>query len=1319
MKSFSLLRTNPGLTTNVKIIVDSNYNLYLESIDSVSQLSMDRFKKFQFIPTNYYDDLLPHFFNQFPIDLAYAIKYDNDNASWGSNFSNQYDDIYQMGARNIIDNKNYSEEYEFLAPLYVFKQSIPEAFIIFRTDGPGLANLNKDNFKSIILNNLKCVKVFDLTKSSSLGQWIDTNFRINPSFPTTGFELDYRKLEFSKWHGIDFTSGGYTYKSFFLDETLEIENTIHDLEKFVFDGYKQTKVVFPHILNFTYLFDDTPATPTSLRNWSLNQYYGFYIDDMELVQSITPFASKPLYDDVVIGDGNILYSLTQPTPFIGGYNPKIDYWVELNGTMFKIETFQQDVQNQFVNIPSGNQLVFNQEFTQTTNTQFRIISATNFSGQQSLLNQNICYIDSNNYLIRYKDGSYYNIQNFELSDVWLVEINGQYHRLIQDGTGIKVLSDYAFGFTADVKFEYWINDPDPNYRTTLNIFIEKNATPFSFKIYRLNFTDIKDFDTQLIDNKLSKFEYELQNNLTVNDETKMYTTDMRIKSNPHPFNDYQFGNKVVNIPVSSDYTANFETFRVENNDLSDIWRKNPVYSRWAYQNSISAHDYPYLMNNSTLHEDYNRIANVSQLKPNQGERNLDYFYTANSGTAGYLDHTLHIEDNSGSVQNYSFIFDIGKYLNISTYNLGGGNMTYSYDYFTLFFGKTQSFLNGQILENKEKWSLFEAGDSSIPNMTVFRGLKFKIFDVDNLKVDNGFIESVNLNANNNYQDYKFSILLTGTQSIDRDHTEAPKQYFSNPSWKIIDTWKHDKLYYQYDMVIYQDTIYWLNTSTNIISDPNKFLIDTSVWIEWHNSDIIFYQESQSFGTYSVGKVVYHQNEWWSKIGNTDLEFWTPGLTYTPGDSVISNSQEWECIVSSRNQEPSMSQYLTNSYISSNITLGATYGYWKSVDKTSWNWGIIPLWNPSNTYVLNDYVVHNESVWISIVTSVPTDDEPRLNSTSWQKYYSFVPDNQTTYNSRNFPILLMNDSYYLYAKGWITPGGPPPTTKPKSSKVKLDNGIAIYVNHKYKNVLVTIQVNDDTTGPLRNYTRDSLYNELNSRLTAANLMQSINDLHTKYGFVNYVTYIIIAEDGSYTSYNMDIGITGLSSMLVCEDPDLLQVQHGSLDMKPITVDQNVLKPKKTLDNGLISSDLSNINYYNFNPLAVSFERKADRINIIPNYHGQTNVIYNNLYRHSGYYMPLFYTIDLFQAPVLIPGTISYTEMLGNYRFDTDLTNFGMIKQRIISKVNPKGPQFKLKDNKSNKPIYPMLDEFGYSTQDFFIFKSTWDLEYHIQCDQNNT
>ena len=179
MKSFGLLRTHTGLSTNVKVVVDSSYNLFIESIDSVPELSADKLKKVQFNKNNYYDELVPFLFKDFPVDLAFSVKYENDNSNMSTDFAKQYDDLYLAGARNITENKNYQEEFEYFAPLYLFKHNIPKYFIIFRIDGPGLLNMTKDNFKQEFLNKFKTVKLFDLTKETPLGEWIDNNFKNN------------------------------------------------------------------------------------------------------------------------------------------------------------------------------------------------------------------------------------------------------------------------------------------------------------------------------------------------------------------------------------------------------------------------------------------------------------------------------------------------------------------------------------------------------------------------------------------------------------------------------------------------------------------------------------------------------------------------------------------------------------------------------------------------------------------------------------------------------------------------------------------------------------------------------------------------------------------------------------------------------------------------------------------------------------------------------------------------------------------------------------------------------------------------------------
>jgi len=320
MSSFFLLNTNVGLTTNAKIVVGMSYSLYIDSIPSTSELHQSKYKKLQFNKDNYWDEIIPYFFKGTPPEIAYHIKDDDDNENMSKDFSNQYDDIYQSGARNIFNNKDYSEEYEFFAPLHVSKSKLPTNFIIFRVDGPGIINLNKDNFREEILEKLKVVKVYDLTRKTPLGEWLEKNITLNKSFPISPLYIDFRRMEFSSWNGIDYPNGGWSEKSFMLDSTFQFEQTFSGLEDFVINGSKNNKVVYPHILNLSFLFDDNPATPTSLRKWSINRYLGFYMDDAELVKYVSPFLPPEIKEDVIIDSNNIISSPSSESPFKEEWN---------------------------------------------------------------------------------------------------------------------------------------------------------------------------------------------------------------------------------------------------------------------------------------------------------------------------------------------------------------------------------------------------------------------------------------------------------------------------------------------------------------------------------------------------------------------------------------------------------------------------------------------------------------------------------------------------------------------------------------------------------------------------------------------------------------------------------------------------------------------------------------------------------------------------------------------------------------------------------------------------------------------------------------
>jgi hypothetical protein len=714
MKSFGLLRTNVGLTTNIKIMVDSNYNLSLDSIDSTSELSDDKFKNVKFNKDNYYDELIPYFYKDLPKNIAFFIKNeDNELSSMSDDFSLQYNEIYNYGARNIVNNKDYSEEYEYFAPLYI-GNTLPKNFIIFRVDGAGLGVLNKDTFESDIIKNLKFVKSFNLTLKSKLGEWFDRNFNNNEFFPKSPLEIDFRNLEFSSWNGIEYKSGGYISKTRFIEDILGQEREIFEMEKLIFDSYQESGVVFPNILNMSFLFDDTPSNENEKRKWSLNRYLGFYLDDMVLHQTISPYSPPKLKDGLTIE--NNVFSPSEVDPFVDGYSQDRIYYVEHKGNYYKVETFQEqgEVELNEVNNSEG---FISEEYITPTITKWKVIAPVEINDINEL-NNNHGVINSDKVLVD-ENGTPIDIEGFDDADIWLIEIDGICHNLVKEDGEIKLVTDYSFEFNEN-DFRYKVAGIENKVQT----IVDKNNDPVKFNIYKLSFSDIRDFDTNIVDTEYSKYEYEKKDELTQTDETKMYVTDLNSNSNPKDLDDFVYNGEVTNIPVSSEYTANYETFKITDNNLSPIWNINPIYCRWVYQNSLSANDYPYLLNNSEVFEEYNRTVNPFESRPIRSQRNLDYFYTINSSSMDYIHHSLHVEGyNTASNVDDEYKFDLNEYVN--------GD----YDYFDSFFNTYTLFDNGNIKRNIKKYSEFNKGDKSIPNSTLFKGIEFYLYNVESINLD--------------------------------------------------------------------------------------------------------------------------------------------------------------------------------------------------------------------------------------------------------------------------------------------------------------------------------------------------------------------------------------------------------------------------------------------------------------------------------------------------------------------------------------------------------------------------------------------------------
>lgn len=768
-KSFQLLRTNPRLTTNIKLLVSSDDKLYLESFDTNKQLNDVKYKH---IPVNkdaLYEYELIKFYDGLPIQLAFDVKFDNDTQIVYTTYDKQFDDLYWSGAK-YIEDKWHGEDFEYFAPLYIKKRKLPDGFVVLRVDEPtpyeeinnqfDISKLTRDNFNYQIVDKWKCVNFFDMRYETNVGYFLSKNIIENDRFPLNPLEIDFRKYEFSRYYGIDYYNGVYSIKSKFLRNVLKLEQPHFRLEKEITNGFRDNGLVFANILNFKFLFNDRPATPDDFRDYSMNRYYGFYIDDLELIQNVTSYISPgiksgvTLINNVFIKDGEEM----TVTPFSVKWNSNKRHYI-----------FWNDKFNEVVKVLENGKYIY------------KILSTDDLSDIDfTKINDNACFISyqSGNYkCMSYENPSGYTnfvsgftggfaIDPYVVSDpvgltwetktmyadLYLIKIDGIYHVLRKRGNSYFIQSDYAIN-SYPGHLEYWKGGRQNSIYKPIETI---DSPPLTYSIYRLKFSDIKDFDFDRIDTKFADFDYE-KDKYYVTEEQKLYAVDylnstIGIEYKIHPKGEdgqYQIMN------VSSEYVSDDELYEILNGDLTEIWRKNPYICKWGYAGSNSNCDYPYKLNNSILIGDiFNRTTDIFEIKPNEPYKNMDFFYrignliNRSGDTLRYYNQSIHIETDLMN-QNFSERFNLDMYFNADV------------DYFDYFFKNKMyySWNGSDYIKSTQKYSTFEGGDNYNRSTTLFKGIEYKVQGVENLiRSDDSSIESIITNRKE-FNGYKFSVIF--------------------------------------------------------------------------------------------------------------------------------------------------------------------------------------------------------------------------------------------------------------------------------------------------------------------------------------------------------------------------------------------------------------------------------------------------------------------------------------------------------------------------------------------------------------------------------
>ena len=279
-KSFALLRTNPKLSSNIKLIVNSIGDMFLGAFKANKSLSKVEYQKFELNQDGSYSNDVSRFFKGIPVNERFQILRKNSDLTPYSNYAFQYEQQYNSGA-SFNSTKLYDEQYKVFAPIWLDRQ-IPKKFIVYRVHDVEYKEqydedtLGQNSRILELLKNATIIKTFDLTKESKLGKYLH-NHVYDKGFPKSCINFNFSGEGATEFKGIDTSQGGFANKKEFLAENyLRKDNPEIYSNELLSGGFERHGLISANLINMEFMFDDTTAV-----DYEIYRYFGLYVDDVE------------------------------------------------------------------------------------------------------------------------------------------------------------------------------------------------------------------------------------------------------------------------------------------------------------------------------------------------------------------------------------------------------------------------------------------------------------------------------------------------------------------------------------------------------------------------------------------------------------------------------------------------------------------------------------------------------------------------------------------------------------------------------------------------------------------------------------------------------------------------------------------------------------------------------------------------------------------------------------------------------------------------------------------------------------------------------
>lgn len=320
--SYQVIQTNPKLTGNIKVVVDSKNNLFIDTFKITDTLSKDKYRKVPISYRDYYGKNIMAIFKNVPSDDIYKISpkcYDMFTTT--TDMGAQYVDTYRCGAR-LNNDKLYSENFSLLAPLYI-NNVLPDFFVIFKVKG--VVDLSDStSIMNYLIQHGEQLACFDIRLNSKLGTYIR-----NIQKQADNFENDfYVSRTDNSPHQITAISidKGVVAKQYENrnEKPYYEQNSNVEYCNYFTSMFETKRMVNSRLINFEFMFDDN----TDVEQFETNTYFGLYICTNELNSNI--FVDTDEKGNIVFKDENFkdaslstaIDSLKTSNDIIYGYTSK-------------------------------------------------------------------------------------------------------------------------------------------------------------------------------------------------------------------------------------------------------------------------------------------------------------------------------------------------------------------------------------------------------------------------------------------------------------------------------------------------------------------------------------------------------------------------------------------------------------------------------------------------------------------------------------------------------------------------------------------------------------------------------------------------------------------------------------------------------------------------------------------------------------------------------------------------------------------------------------------------------------------------------------